>query len=245
MIQFRQRTPLAPAARDKEALGAGVFFYPILMAADILLYDADIVPVGEDQQQHLELCRNLVRRVDRRYGHIFHMPEARFAPAGARVRGLSDPTRKMSKSTSLPLDRIGLLDPPAQIRKAIARATTDSGRDIAYDPEHRPGLANLVAMVAALKRQSPEETARIYADAGADYGELKRDLIEAVREVFSPIQSRARSWMDDPRVLDAVLERGARRALEVAGATLRRVRDAIGLLPPGGSGAPPGGASGQ
>src|SRR5262245_19053635 len=142
------------------------------MAADILLYDTDIEPVGEDQRQNLELCRRLVRRLRHLYGDILRMPEARIDPAAARVMGLDDPTLKMSKSITAPGHRIGLLDPPGHIRKAIAKATTDSGREIAYDPVHRPGLANLIGILAALGRQPPSALAQLYTDSGRGYGEL-------------------------------------------------------------------------
>jgi tryptophanyl-tRNA synthetase len=235
MAQFRERTMQARRGGDEtETAGAGVLFYPVLMAADILLYDADVVPVGEDQRQHLELCRRLVRRIHRLHGDVVRMPEARIAPAGARVMGLDDPTVKMSKSITAPLHRIGPLDPPEHIRKAIAKATTDSGHEVAYDPVHRPGLANLLSILAALRRQDAPALCRTYAEAGRGYGDLKRDLTEAILEELTPIRQRCQSWMQNPGAIDAALADGARRADEASRPTLRRVRAAVGLLPPAG-----------
>lgn len=223
MVQFKEKA----AKEGAEKAGAGLLTYPVLMAADILLYDAEVVPVGEDQRQHLELCRALARRLNAKHGEVLRVPAASVPLAGARVMGLDDPTQKMSKSAPGPYHRIGLLDPPEQIRRAIARATTDSGREVVFDPEGRPGISNLVAIEAALSRETPERTAARYAGRG--YGDLKRDLAEHVIEMLRPIRERHRALAADPAELDRILRRGAERAHAVASATMHRVRTAVGL----------------
>ncbi|HLI53100.1 MAG TPA: tryptophan--tRNA ligase [Acidimicrobiales bacterium] len=229
MTQFKDKT----ARGGEEAARVGLFTYPCLMAADILLYDADLVPVGDDQRQHLELTRDLAHRFNARYGETFVVPEAAIPPPGrgARIMNLQDPQRKMSKTTEAPQGVIGLFDDPRDIERKVKRAVTDAESGpgaVRYDPAAKPGLSNLVELFAAVEGSSPEDVASRY-DA---YGPLKADLAAAVVSLVEPIQRRFRELSADPGHLEAVLQDGAERASKVAEATLQRAFDAVGLLPP-------------
>jgi tryptophanyl-tRNA synthetase len=226
MTQFKDKSLRHGADRAT----VGLFTYPVLQAADILLYQADGVPVGEDQRQHLELTRDLAQRFNSRFGRTFVVPEP-FIPTGnAKIQDLQDPTAKMSKSASSPAGIVDLLDDPKASAKKIRSAVTDTEREIRYDPEAKPGISNLLTIYAAL---TDRKVAELEADyAGKGYGDLKKDLAEVVAAFTEPLRERVRTYQDDPAELDRVLARGATRAREIAGATLAAVHERIGFLPP-------------
>jgi tryptophanyl-tRNA synthetase len=229
MTQFKDKS----ARGGEETARVGLFTYPVLMAADILLYDSNRVPVGDDQRQHLELTRDLAQRFNSRYGDTFVIPEAVVPPAGrgARVMDLQDPTKKMSKSSESPQGTIGLFDDPATIERKIRRAVTDTdtGPDaVRYDPVAKPGVANLLGILAAIQGRRPEEVAADYSQ----YGPLKADLAAAVVATVEPIRAAYHTWAEDPGAVTKVLREGAAHADRVAQATLRRASDAIGLVAP-------------
>ena len=226
--ELRRMTQFKDKSGGQESVRVGLFTYPVLMAADILLYDADRVPVGDDQRQHLELARNLAQRWNARYGETFVVPEAAIPRVGARVMDLQEPTNKMSKSTGTEAGVIFLRDDPAAIERKIKRAVTDSGSDVVYDPVNRPGLANLLSLLAAATGRDPA----VVAEGYSQYGPLKADTAAAVVEMLRPAQERYRELSADPDQVSAVLAEGAARAAQVAGATVVRAREAVGLLPP-------------
>jgi len=224
MTQFRAKAGTGP---ERERVGAGVLTYPDLMAADILLYDADLVPVGDDQRQHVELCRDIAQRVNSLRGEVLRLPAPLIRSTGARVMGLDDPTTKMSKSTALtkPGHAILMLDPPDTVRRKIARATTDANPRVA-EPIGA-GVGNLLDIHAAISGSTREQTLTLFQ--GASYGDLKTAVTAVVNEVLEPVQSRYREVRAEEATLRSVLERGAERAAAVAGATLLRVQRAVGL----------------
>lgn len=227
MTQFKDKSAKVGA----ESTNIGLFTYPILQAADILLYDAALVPVGEDQRQHIEITRDLAQRVNSRFGRTFVVPEAHIVRDTAKIFDLQDPTAKMSKSSSSPNGIVDMLDDPKVIAKRIKSAVTDAEREIRFDPEAKPGISNLLSIYSALTRRP---VADIEADyAGKGYGDLKKDLAEVVVEAVTPFRERVLGYLEQPETLDEVLAEGAERAREVARATLERVRDHIGLLPAG------------
>ncbi|TCK20449.1 tryptophan--tRNA ligase [Pseudonocardia endophytica] len=226
MTQFKDKA----AKEGTDRATVGLFTYPDLMAADILLYDADRVPVGEDQRQHLELTRNLAQRFNSRFGRSLVVPEPYIPPGAAKIADLQDPTSKMSKSASSPGGIVELLDPPKTSAKKIRSAVTDNEREIRYDPENKPGVANLLTIFSAMTDRKITELESDYAGKG--YGDLKKDLGEVVAEFAEPFAERVRGYLDDPAELDRVLAAGATRARDVAGATLQRVHERIGFLPP-------------
>ena len=228
MTQFKDKS----SKQEADRATVGLFTYPILMAADILLYQADRVPVGEDQRQHVELTRDLAQRFNSRFGKAFTVPEP-FIPAGmAKIQDLQDPTAKMSKSASSPSGIVELLDDPKVSAKKIRSAVTDTEREIRFDPEAKPGISNLLTIYSALTDRKVSELEAEYAGRG--YGDLKKDLAEVVAEFVTPLRERVRTYLDDPAELDAVLARGAARAREVAAATLADVHTKVGFLPPAG-----------
>ncbi len=224
MTQYRSK---AGVGRERERAAAGLLTYPCLMAADILLYDADYVPVGDDQRQHVEVCRDIAQRVNSLRGDIFRLPEPLIRDTGARVMGLDDPTVKMSKSTALtkPAHAILLLDPPDTVRKKIGRATTDTNPAVA-EPVG-PGVANLLDMYAALHGTTHEQAVAEFA--GRNYGTLKSAATDAVNEALAPIQTVYRTIRGDEPWLLGVLAEAAERAAPIANATLLRVQRAVGL----------------
>jgi tryptophanyl-tRNA synthetase len=229
MTQFKDKS----AQGGEEAARVGLFTYPCLMAADILLYDADRVPVGDDQRQHLELTRNLAQRFNSRYGDTFVVPEAQIPPPGrgARIMNLQEPERKMSKSAGAPQGVIGLMEDPREIERKVKRAVTDAddGPDaVRYDPVAKPGVSNLLELLATVEGGRPEDVAGRYTR----YGPLKSDLAAAVVSLIEPIQGRYRDLAADRGHVAKVLQVGQERARSVAGATLARAYEAIGLLPP-------------
>lgn len=222
MTQFKDK------AQKQESVGAGLLCYPALMAADILLYDAALVPVGNDQKQHLEYTRDLAIRFNAMFGETFVVPEAMIRTAGARIMGLDDPTAKMSKSAGEERDghSIGILDPPAKLKKAIMSAKTDSGQEVRFD-HAGPGVKNLLTIYQVLSGESqPAIEARF---GGQGYGFLKKSVLEVVVETLRPIQARVHELLDQPDELDAILINGAERARAIAGATMARVADRLGI----------------
>jgi tryptophanyl-tRNA synthetase len=226
--ELRRMTQFKDKSAGQESVRAGLFTYPVLMTADILLYDADRVPVGDDQRQHLELARDIAIRFNGRYGDTFVVPEAAIPKVGARVMDLQDPTRKMSKSVESPQGTVQVLDDPADIERKIRRAVTDTDTEVRYDRETKPGVSNLLELLAAATDRTPDEVATGYVQ----YGPLKADTAAAVVELLRPVQARYRELADDPAEAMAVLARGAQKAATVASATLGRAQEAIGLLRP-------------
>jgi tryptophanyl-tRNA synthetase len=199
------------------------------MAADILLYNADLVPVGDDQKQHLELTRDLAHRFNTRFGDYFTVPEPYIPKVGARIMSLDDASKKMSKSNPNPGSYIALLDPPDVIRKKISRATTDSGRDVKYDPAEKPEVSNLMSIYAHCAGMSLDEIEARYEGQG--YGAFKKDLAEHVVAVLEPLQDRYREIRSSGRIHD-ILKQGADRVAKVADGTLRDVKERMGFLAP-------------
>jgi tryptophanyl-tRNA synthetase len=221
MIQFKEKS------RRQEQVRTSLLTYPILMAADILLYDTAEVPVGEDQRQHVELARDLAIRFNSRYGTTFTVPRAVNPPVAARLMDLTSPTEKMSKSTSSAAGALRLLDEPDQLRRKIMRAVTDAGTTVTYDPAGSPGVANLLDILAGCTGADPRELAPKFDR----YGELKAAVADAVVDTLTPIRERYLELAARPDHVREVLRAGAARARADAGATVRRARSAIGLLP--------------
>lgn len=220
MTQFKEKSQ----KMKQEAIGLGLFAYPVLMASDILLYDATVVPVGEDQLQHVEITRDLVQRFNHRYGDILTMPRAEIKKVGARIMSLSDPTVKMSKSD--PKGDIFLKDDLASIRKKIMSAKTDSESIIKYDRENKPGISNLLTIYASLKNISIQEAENIFA--GQQYGAFKKAVADVVCDELGAFQKRYYDILSSG-TLDTILEEGAEAARKVANKTLKRVQKAVGL----------------
>ena len=227
--ELRRMTQFKDKSEGQESVRVGLFTYPVLMAADIVLYDADQVPVGDDQRQHLELARDVAIRFNSRYGETFTVPEAAIPKVGARVMDLQEPTKKMSTSGGTPQGTVLLLEDLASIERKIKRAVTDTETEVRYDPVNKPGVSNLLEILGAITRRDPEKVAADYTQ----YGPLKADTAEAVVELLRPIQARYRELEADPAAMDAILHHGADKARSIASATLARARDAMGLLPPG------------
>lgn len=220
MTQFKDKSA------GKEAVSAGLLTYPPLMAADILLYNAHLVPVGEDQKQHLELTRDLAERFNKKYGEVFTIPDVRLPESGARVMSLQDPTKKMSKSDPNQKSYISLLDEPKKIEKKIKSAVTDSEGIIKYDRENKPGISNLLSIYSSLTNRPIEEIEKDYEGKG--YGAFKSDLAKIVIDVLQPIQERYNELINSPE-LDDILDEGAEKARKVANETLRKMENAMGL----------------
>ncbi|RJS61714.1 tryptophan--tRNA ligase [Bacillus sp. PK3_68] len=220
MTQFKDKSA------GKEAVSAGLLTYPPLMAADILLYGADLVPVGEDQKQHLELTRDLAERFNRKYNDIFTIPEVRIPKSGARVMSLQDPAKKMSKSDPNAKAFISLLDDPKQIEKKIKSAVTDSDGIVKFDKESKPGLSNLLSIYSVLGELSIEDIEKRYEGKG--YGDFKAGLAEVVVRHLEPIQKRYYELLDSEE-LDLILDEGAAKANQVAGKMLKKMENAMGL----------------
>ncbi|MBD35377.1 MAG: tryptophan--tRNA ligase [Actinobacteria bacterium] len=225
--ELRRMTQFKDKSDKADFVSGGLFTYPALQASDIILYDTDQVPVGEDQRQHVELTRDLTERFNNRYGETFVVPEAVIPPAGARVMDLQDPTNKMSKSEDSPQGSISLLDNEKTVEKKIKRAVTDSDGEILFDLEKKPGVSNLLSILGAATGQNPQN-----AGAGlSNYGELKGATAEAVIEMLRPIQSKYYELANDPEETSRLLALGADKAREVASATLNRARNNLGLIP--------------
>jgi tryptophanyl-tRNA synthetase len=225
MIQFKEKSQKQGA----DATNVGLFTYPILQAADIMLYDADVVPVGEDQRQHIELTRDLGHRFNTRFGDTFVLPEAEIPKETAKVYDLQEPGSKMSKSASTDKGVVWLLDDTSKSAKKIMSATTDSEGSVRFDAEGKPGISNLLTIYSVLSGESIASLEQQYEGSG--YGDFKKGLAEVVTAHFGPIRERALELLDDPAELDRILARNADRAAEIADATLARVYDRIGFLP--------------
>ncbi|MDZ7887316.1 MAG: tryptophan--tRNA ligase [Mycobacterium sp.] len=226
MTQFKDKSQKQGA----EATTVGLFTYPVLMAADVLLYDTALVPVGEDQRQHLELARDIAERINVRLPGTFVIPEAIIPKATAKIYDLQDPTAKMSKSAATDAGLISLLDDPKKTAKKIRSAVTDSEREIRFDRETKPGVSNLLTIQSAVTGTDIDTLVAGYAGRG--YGDLKTETADAVVEFVTPIKARVDELLDDPTELQAVLAAGAARADRVASATLQRVYDRMGFLSP-------------
>ena len=224
MTQFKDKSQRQGA----DAASVGLFAYPILMAADILLYDATGVPVGDDQRQHLELTRDLATRFNNRFGETFTVPEGFIPEHAARIMDLQSPDKKMSKSLP-PSGCVNLLDDPAVSAKKIRSAVTDTGREVVYDRENKPGVSNLLTIHSALSGRSFAELEEHFAGRG--YGDLKKELAEVVADFVTPVRQRTLELLDDRAELERVLAAGADRAREVASRTLAEVYDRVGFLP--------------
>lgn len=227
MTQFKDKSSKGGAERAT----VGLFTYPVLQAADILLYQADRVPIGEDQRQHLELTRTLAQRFNSRFGETFVLPESAIVRGTAKIVDLADPTAKMSKSSTSTAGLLELLDEPTVNAKKIRSAVTDAGREVVADPEAKPGVTNLMTMLGALTDRSLEQVEDDYTGRG--YGDLKKDLADVFVETFTPFRDRTMSLMDDEEGLLALLSDGAQRAGATAADTLRAVYDRVGFVPSG------------
>jgi tryptophanyl-tRNA synthetase len=227
MTQFKDKS----AKGGEGSSSVGLFTYPVLQAADILLYRPQYVPVGEDQRQHLELTRDLAGRFNRLYGKTFRLPEPYILEATARIADLQDPTSKMSKSSSSPAGIVDLLDEPRVSAKKIRSAVTDSGSEVRFDPEHKPGIANLLTIYAALTGRPVPALEQAYDGRG--YGDLKKDLAEVVVELVTPFRDRTLALLDDGAELDGVLAAGAAKAGAVAQRTLADVYERVGFTAAG------------
>ncbi len=225
--ELRRMTQFKEKSDDQHFVAAGLFTYPALMAADILLYDAGRVPVGDDQRQHLELTRDLAERFNSRFGPTFVVPEAAIPAVAARVMDLQDPTRKMSKTEESSQGVVLVMDDPAVIERKIRRAVTDNETEVRYDPETKPGVSNLLAILGAATDRDPVVLAEDYDT----YGRLKADCAASVVELLRPVQSRYRELAADPEAMTTILAKGADKARSVAAPTLARARHAVGLLP--------------
>lgn len=228
MGELERMTQFKDKSEGKDSVGAGLFVYPALMAADILLYNADLVPVGDDQKQHLELTRDLAGRFNHRFGEYFTVPEPFIPKVGARIMSLDDGTKKMSKSNPNAGSFIALLDPPDVIRKKLSRATTDSGREVLYDPQNKPEISNLMSIYSQFSGLSLDEITAKYE--GQMYGGFKKELAEVVVAGLEPLQQRYRDIRESGEV-HQVLRQGAENAQAAAEKTLIAVKERMGFLP--------------
>lgn len=226
MTQFKDKS----AKQGLDSATVGLFTYPVLMAADILVYQSDVVPVGEDQRQHLELTRNLAQRFNARFGQTFTVPEPKIMQETAKIYDLQRPTAKMSKSAESDSGLIRVLDTSKINTKKIKSAVTDAGTEILFDRQEKPGISNLLAMYSALTDRPITEIVEQYQ--GKMYGHLKVDVAEIVNEVLEPIRVRTQELLDDPAELDRILARGAEKGREIATKTLADVHQKVGFLPP-------------
>ncbi len=224
--ELRRMTQFKDKSDRSDFVSAGLFTYPALQAADILLYDTDLVPVGDDQRQHIELCRDIAERFNRRYGDTFAVPAPVIPKAGARVMDLQRPTDKMSKSLES-AGTIGVLEEPDSVTRKFKRAVTDSDNDARYDPDTKPGVSNLLGILASVTGRTPQAVADDYTQ----YGPLKADTADAVNELLDPIRRRYQELSSDPAEISRLLQAGADKARTVATTTLERARTNAGLIP--------------
>ncbi len=226
--ELRRMTQFKEKADQQEFVSAALFSYPTLMAGDILLYQTDIVPIGDDQRQHLELSRDIAERFNARFGQTFTVPRGVYPEAGARVMDLQEPTKKMSKSFGTEQGKVLMLDPPDEIRRKIKRAVADSGRDVRHDPDSKPGISNLVElMTVATGETIPEVEARF---DGEGYGSFKDAVGDALVELLSPIQGRYGELRSDPGELGRLLARGAEKASEASAPTIGAMYERMGFV---------------
>ena len=227
--ELRRMTQFKDKSGGQESVSVGLFDYPVLQAADVLLYNAGLVPVGEDQRQHLELMRDIAIRFNGRYGDTFAVPEAAIPPVGARIVDLQEPTRKMSTTGGTEQGTLTLLDDPARLRKKVMSAVTDSDGEVRYDLDAKPGVSGLLSLLSAIECVPiPELEARY---AGSGYGDFKKDVAEQVIALLEPLQARHAELAGDPGEVERLLRRGAERAREIAVPHLATVRERIGFLP--------------
>ncbi len=225
MTQFKEKS------EGREFISAGLFTYPVLMAADILLYRADLVPIGDDQRQHLELARDVAGRFNHRFGETFRVPEGIFPEVGGRVMDLQEPTRKMSTTTSSEQGAVYIVDTPAAIRKKVRSAVTDSGRDVRYDPAAKPGISNLLEIMSVASGESiPDLETRF---AGSGYGAFKKEVAEAVVALLEPVRERYEALRADETELRRLLALGAAKARDAARPTLATMYERMGFVRPG------------
>ena len=224
MTQFKEK------GEGKAFVSAGLFTYPVLMAGDVLLYQTDIVPVGDDQRQHIELMRDVAERFNSRFGETFKVPRGVFPEVGARIMDLQEPTKKMSTTGGTPQGTVLVLDDPDTISRKFKTAVTDSGREIAYDPDGKPGVSNLVEILAVATGRAIPDTVAAYEGKG--YGDLKTDTAEAVVELMRPVQERYAQLRPDEGELKRMLALGADKARETSSPTLRRMYERMGFVTP-------------
>ena len=220
MTQFKSKSG------NKESAPAGLLMYPVLMAADILLYDTNIVPVGNDQKQHIELCRDIAIRVNNTHKKTFVIPEGKYMKEGARIMALDEPTKKMSKSATNIHSRISLLDEPSKIKKSIMKATTDSEGEVRFDVDKKPGISNLINIYSVLSGESISSIEKQYSGKG--YGDFKKDLVEITDNALKPIRDNFNEIRNSEELL-CILSDGAEKANEISERTLARVKDTFGL----------------
>jgi tryptophanyl-tRNA synthetase len=221
MTQFKEK------ADEEDFVSAALFTYPVLMAGDILLYQTDIVPIGDDQRQHLELSRDIAQRFNSRYGETFVVPEGVYPETGARVMNLQEPSVKMSKSRGVESGTVLMLDPPETIQKKVKSAVTDSGTDVRYDPEQKPGISNLIELLTVVTGESIQDVEARYDGSG--YGQFKGDVADAIVEVLTPIQARYREVRSDLPELQRLLELGAEKARASSAPTLTLLYERLGF----------------
>jgi tryptophanyl-tRNA synthetase len=225
MTQFKDKSQKGGG----DSASVGLFAYPILQAADILIYQADRVPVGEDQRQHLELTRDLAHRFNTRFGETFVVPEPHIVKSTGKITDLQDPTAKMSKTAATQAGVVDLLDDLGAVRKKFRSAVTDTGREVVADPANKPGITNLLTIHSALSGRTVEELEVEFAGKG--YGDFKTAVAEVVADALGPFQERYHRWADDPEALDTILAEGAERARAIAEETMADVRERVGFLP--------------
>ena len=228
--ELRRMTQFKDRAAEQDFVSAGLFTYPVLMAADILLYQADIVPVGDDQRQHVELTRDIAERFNQRFGETFVVPEVAIPEEGARIRNLQEPERLMSTTRGAPQGVVRLVDPPDVVRKKFKTAVTDSGTEVRHDPEEKPGISNLLEILSVATGDPVPELESRYDGAG--YGQFKEDVAEAIVALLVPIQERYEALRADENELRAMLARGAEKASEVSSPTLARMYERMGFVAP-------------
>jgi len=220
MIQFKEKSK-----QHKKDVNAGLFAYPVLMAADILLYKANLVPVGEDQKQHVELARTIARKFNNKFSNVFPLPKTQLVKTGARIMSLTDPTKKMSKTGD---ESIGLNDSPVLIRNKIKRAVTDSGKEIKYDLKKKSGISNLLTIYHLFSNKSIADLEKKYKDKG--YGEFKKDLAEVIIKGLKPFQEKRKKYQKNPQLVKKILAKGQKEAQSIAQATMKQVKQKIGLI---------------
>jgi tryptophanyl-tRNA synthetase len=225
--ELRRMTQFKEKAADQEFVSAGLFNYPVLMAGDILLYQTDIVPVGDDQRQHIELARDLAQRFNARFGETFTVPRGVYPEVGARIMDLQEPAKKMSTTGGTPQGTVLVLDPPATITKKIKSAVTDSGTDVRYAPDEKPGVSNLIEIMSVATGEPIAAIESRYDGAG--YGSFKQDVADAVVALFEPIQRRYEELRADEGELRRLLARGAEKATDASAPTLAKMYERMGF----------------
>jgi tryptophanyl-tRNA synthetase len=228
--ELRRMTQFKDKADEQDFVSAALFSYPVLMAGDILLYQTDIVPVGDDQRQHVELARDVADRFNQRYGNTFTVPRGVFPEEGARIRNLQEPERLMSTSAGSPQGVVRLIDPPDVVRKKFKTAVTDSGRDVRHDPESKPGISNLLEIMSVATGEPIRELEARYDGQG--YGPFKEDVAESVVSLLGPIQARYEELRSDERELRHLLAQGAEKAREESAPTLAAMFERMGFVAP-------------